>query len=263
MKISVNWLKEYLKFDFTIDELTDKIGAQLGEIEGVVHLGKKYEGIVIAKVVSCEPHPDADRLKICMIDDKKVVSGVARNKDGLVQVVCGAPNARAGMLAAWIPPGVTVPVTHSREPLILEAREIRGKTSNGMLASEHELELSDDHEGILEINEKGKAGQSFAEAYKLDDYIIDIENKMFTHRPDCFGLLGVAREVAGIFNKPFVSPGWYKNERKNLKQPSAKDSIKVANDLPELVPRFMLQVIENVKVTESPTDLQCAYKKLA
>ncbi len=137
---------------------------------------------------------------VCQID---------AGKNEHVQVVCGAPNVREGMLAAWLPPGATVPSTVGKDPFKLEARELRGVMSHGMLASPKELDLGDSHEGLLEIDKDAKPGDDFAQTYLLDDTVIDIENKMFTHRPDCFGVLGVAREIAGILHKPFKSPDWY------------------------------------------------------
>jgi phenylalanyl-tRNA synthetase beta chain len=97
-----------------------KIGAQLGAVEEVIDLGKRYKGIVAVKVVSCEKHPNADKLSLCFVDDGGVIEGVERNERDLVQVVCGAPNVKAGMLAAWIPPGVTVPATYDKDPFVLE-----------------------------------------------------------------------------------------------------------------------------------------------
>lgn len=239
MKVSVNWIKEYVDIDVSIDELVDRIGKQLGAVEEVIDLGAKYQGIIVAKVVSCEKHPNADRLNVCMIDDGGKAEGVERDEQGLVQVVCGAPNVVAGLTVAWLPPGATVPSTFDKEPFVLEARELRGIVSNGMLASASELAISDDHSGIVELNpHDAEAGADFAETYKLNDFIIDIENKMFTHRPDCFGQLGVAREIAGILNKPFVSPQWYL-DRPEFADVAVQLELSVENELPELVPRFI------------------------
>src|SRR5690349_18413249 len=196
MKVSVNWLRQFTDIDISIDELVEKIGAQLGAVEEVIDLGKKYQGIIIAKVVSCEKHPNADKLSVCWIDDGGLATGVERNEHGLIRVVCGAPNVREGLSVVWLPPGVTVPASYDKDPFVLEARELRGVVSNGMLASASELAIGDDHNGIVEVEMEVVPGSSFAEVYQLNDYIIDIENKMFTHRPDCFGILGVAREVA-------------------------------------------------------------------
>jgi phenylalanyl-tRNA synthetase beta chain len=252
MKVSLNAVKQFVDFELpAADKLIAKIGAQLGAVEEVVDLGAKYQGIVVAKVIQVEKHPDADKLHVCRIDVGKSES---------VQVVCGAPNVREGMLAAWLPPGTVVPSTIDRDPFTLEAREIRGQTSNGMLASLKELAIGDDHDGILEVDKDAKPGDDFAKLYKLDDIVIDIENKMFTHRPDCFGIIGVAREIAGILNEPFKSPNWYRAEPE---LPAAEGDLKfsVKNELPELVPRFTAIAMSDVKVGPSPVWLQVALTK--
>ncbi|MFI5270596.1 MAG: phenylalanine--tRNA ligase subunit beta [Candidatus Saccharimonadales bacterium] len=269
MKVSKNWIEEYLDFKLPpIDELVTKIGAQLGAVEEVIDIGKPYDGIIIARVVSCKPHPNADKLKVCAVDDGGVNKQVERDEQGYVQVVCGAPNCEENLLVAWIPPGAVVPSTvEDSEPFVIEVREIRGIKSNGMLASAKELAISEDHEGLLVLNDTKKAenisainwpefkpGDDFKKALKLDDYVIDIENKMFTHRPDCFGMLGIAREVAGIFNKPFSSPEIYSFKHED--KPNSGNKLVLNNELPELVPRFVAQVFENVQIGPSPIWMQ-------
>ena len=265
MKLSINSIKRlgYSDiFKLPVSELVDKIGSQIGALEEEpYYLGGLYDGPIVALVVTCEDHPNADRLHVCMIDDGGVTKNVERNKDGLVQVVCGAPNVKAGMLVAWLPPTSTVPSSIGKDPFVLEVRELRGVVSNGMLASANELVISDNHDGILEIipSEVGKLlavpGTPFKKLYDLDDYVLDIENKMFTHRPDCFGLLGVGREIAGIQGKPFVSPDWY---TPNPKVPAVEDklSLKLINELPELSKRFVLIPMSDVTVKSSPVWLQ-------
>jgi phenylalanyl-tRNA synthetase beta chain len=256
VKVSLNWIREYLDFELPpVDELVEKIGAQLGAVEEVIDLGKKYQGIVIVKVVSVADHPDADRLHVCKVDDGGKVQSMERDENGYVQVVCGAPNVREGMLVAWLPPGATVPSTAENDPFVLEAKELRGVVSNGMLASAKELAIGDSHEGILELNmHDAEPGADFAETYKLNDTIIDIENKMFTHRPDCFGMLGVAREIAGILGHPFKSPPIYKTQKTPASESS--DSFEIRNEIPHLVPRFVAQHFENITVGPSPLWLQ-------
>lgn len=257
MKLSLNWIKEFTDIKLSVDELVKKIGAQLGEVEEVVNLGERYEGIVVAKVVSCERHTNADKLNVCKIDDGKVTPHVDRDDQGLVQVVCGAPNVRRGITVAWIPPGAVVPSTFDSERFTLEARELRGVVSNGMLASAKELAISDDHEGIMILDKPADPGTLLKEVYKLDDYIIDIENKMFTHRPDCFGQLGVARELAGIQGIKFASPEWYESALDAFDvKADAKLKLDVVNELPELVPRFIATPISGVTVTKSPIMIQ-------
>lgn len=254
MKLSLSWVKKFTVADLPIDKLVEKIGAQLGAVDEVVNLGKRYEGIVVAKVVSCQKHPNANKLSVCKINDAKTVHGVSRDDKGLVQVVCGAPNVAEGQLVVWIPPGVTVPSTYDKDPFVIESRKIRGVMSDGMLASPKELAMGDNHEGLLIVDEDARSGDNLTKIYQLDDYIIDIENKMFTHRPDCFGILGVARELAGIQNQTFKSPTWYRQaikiEGKNILR------LDVKNDIPKLVPRFMAVAMSDVEVKPSPIWLQ-------
>ncbi len=252
MKVSLNWIKEYTDVKLSVDELVEKIGAQLGAVEEVINLGERYRGIVVVKVVECVKHPNADKLHVCKIDDRKVVKGVKRDPDGYVQVVCGAPNVKKGMMAAWLPPGTIVPSTFEDEQFKLESREIRGEISNGMLASANELALGDDHSGIVELYEPFcKPGDDFAKAYGLDDYIIDIENKMFTHRPDLFGILGVAREIAGITHRSFDFGARLKEPIKLAKEGPGL-AFKVDNKLQKLVPRFTAVAIRIEQNGQSP-----------
>jgi phenylalanyl-tRNA synthetase beta chain len=253
VKVSLNWLKEFIDIDVSTEELLQKIGSQLGAVETIEYVGKKYQDVVIAEVKQCMKHPNADKLSLCYIDDNGTANDVKRNEDGLVQVVCGAPNVKKGMKVAWLPPGSVVPSTANKTPFKLESREIRGKVSNGMLASGSELAINDDHNGIVELT-IGDVGANFAEVYMLkDEFVIDIENKMFTHRPDCFGVIGVAREISGILGKQF--PELHYN---NWKPPEQQSELELAvnNSIPELVPRFMARVIEDIQVGPSPVWVQ-------
>ena len=264
MKVSLNIVRSLINFELpSVDELVLRVNQQLGGVEEVIDLGAKYAGARIVRVVECGKHPDADRLSVTKIDDGGAVPDVPRDDNGYVQVVCGAPNVHADMWAIWLPPGSTVPVSFDdAEPFVLGARPLRGVLSQGMLAAADELAIGTDHEGIIEITENDlpsgaelQAGARFAEIFGLDDFVLDIENKMFTHRPDCFGQLGVAREIAGIFGQQFVSPEWYKAQQ----QFSTAEGLDltVTNDAPELVPRFMAIAIKDVEVKSSPLWLQC------
>lgn len=262
MKVSLNLAQYYSNVDLKSvprEELLRRVGAQLGAIEEVIDWAPKYEGAVIVKVISAVKHPNADKLHVCRVDDGGKTQGVERGDDGLIQVVCGAPNVTSGMFAVWLAPGVTVPSTRQTDPFVLEAREIRGEKSNGMLASAKELGISDDHDGIVEVSpeEVGRepgVGDPLVHYFGLDDFVIDCENKMFTHRPDCFGNIGVARELAGISGMAFKSPAWYAevpsfDSRQDIE-------LTVENHAPELVPRFMAVAMKDVKVRKSPVWLQ-------
>ena len=269
MKISINTLQFYKDMyqwsgDILpngIKDLTEKIGAQLGGIEATLNFGDRYTGAIIVRIVSCQKHPNADKLNICMIDDGGKVEGLERDTNSLVQVVCGAPNVHSDMLVVWLPPGSTVPDSYGKEPFVLGARELRGVVSNGMLASARELAISDSHDGILEIirdsDESMEPGTTFADAYHLNgDVVIDIENKMFTHRPDCFGYIGVAREIAGIQGMSFKSPEWY---RTDIAFPNIEANalpLEFRNELPQQVERFVMVAMSDVVVKASPLWLQ-------
>lgn len=264
MKVSLNIVRSLINFELpSVDELVLRVNQQLGGVEEVINLGAKYSGARIVRVVECGKHPDADRLSVTKIDDGGAVPDVPRDDNGYVQVVCGAPNVHADMWAIWLPPGSTVPASFDdTEPFVLGARPLRGVLSQGMLAAADELAIGTDHKGIIEITENDlpsgaelRAGASFAETFGLDDFVLDIENKMFTHRPDCFGQLGVAREIAGIFGQQFTSPEWYKAQQ----QFSTAEGLDlmVTNGAPELVPRFMAVAIKDVEVKPSPLWLQC------
>ena len=269
MKVSLNTVAQYTDVELPIEELVGKVNSQLGGVEEIIDLAIKYKDPVIVKIVEAEQHPNADRLKVTKIDDGGVVADVPRDENGLVQVVCGAPNARAGILAVWLPPKSTVPASFDEaEAFVLDARELRGVLSQGMLAAPDELAISSEHDGILEVdpdewspNQKDiKPGANFARVFGLDDTLLDIENKMFTHRPDCFGVLGVAREIAGIQHHAFKSPEWYTRDPEF--QSGEGLTLSVTNAAIEKAPRFMAVAIKNVVVKPSPLWLQCELVRL-
>ena len=270
MKVSVNTIRQYIDFELPpVEELVARINQQLGQVEEVVDLATKYKDVTIVKVVSCEKHPDADRLSVCLIDDGGTVFDIERNADGLVRVVCGAPNAREGIFAAWLPPRSTVPSSYgTAEPFVLDARELRGVKSNGMLAAADELGLWADHDGIIEIDPAEWSptgtdivpGASFAKAFGLDDTIIDIENKMFTHRPDLFGQIGIAREIAGIFGHKFTSPAWYSGAPEFTTASGLE--LKTVNEAADKCPRLMSVAMKDVVVKPSPLWLKIELVRL-
>lgn len=267
MKASLNIIKSLTDIRGTVDELVERINQQLGGVEEIISLGDKYTSAVIVRVVSADKHPNADKLTVCMIDDAGTTDHVERDPNGLVRVVCGAPNVTPGMMAVWLPPHSTVPATYDDpEPFVLDARELRGVMSFGMLAAADELGIGSDHTGIISLtpddlppslrDQAFEPGQSFAHVFGLDDTIIDIENKMFTHRPDCFGQIGVAREIAGIQHMPFASPSWY-SESPQFDSATGLP-LRVVNEATDNVPRFMAVAVQDVTVRPSPMWLQCA-----
>lgn len=266
MIISLNWLKKYTDINLSVENLSQLIGARLVEIEEVINLGEKYKDVVVAQVVKCTPIANSDHLNLTKIDDGGITDGVERDNRGLIQVVCGAPNIAAGMMVAWLPPKSIVPETYAKpEPFMLGVRSFQGMTSNGMIASPRELDLSDEHEGILAVDSNIKPGTMLAEYLNLDDYLLDIENKSLTHRPDCFGVVGFAREVAAIQGQAFKTPEWLINREivnQNI-EVDKKVDIKVMIDDIQLSARYLAVVMSGAdSVRKSPMEVQTMLSRI-
>jgi len=181
MKFTLSWLKDHLDTSEPLDAITDKLTMIGLEVENVENRAKLLAPFTIARVISAEPHPNADRLRVCMVDT---------GSGDPVQVVCGAPNARAGMKGVFSPPGTFIPGKN----MTLGVGTIRGVESRGMLCSGFELGLSDDHEGILDLPPDAPVGARYAEWANLDDPTIEIN--LTPNRPDCAGVHGIARDLA-------------------------------------------------------------------
>ncbi len=180
MKFTLSWLKEHLDTDASLTEVRDRLTMLGLEVEGITNPAESLRGFVVGYVVEAVQHPNADRLRVCKVD-----TGAA-----VIQVVCGAPNARTGMKGIFAPTGSYIPGTG----ITLKASKIRGEDSNGMLCSSRELQLGDDHSGIIDLPADSKTGAPAAEALGLDDAVIEI--KVTPNRGDCLGVLGIARDLA-------------------------------------------------------------------
>lgn len=254
MIISVNWLKKFVPNLPEIGKLSKLIGARLVEIESVDDLGEKYKDVIIAKVISAEKVENSDHLNLCKIDDGGVRKDIERDENGFVQVVCGAPNVRAGIFVAWLPPESIVPETFGGENFKLGARKLMGNISNGMIASLRELGLGDEHDGILEISSEVfkngiQAGDSFAEKFELNDFLLEVENKSLTHRPDCFGIVGFAREVAGILGEEFIEPEFIKDSNFEGVE-DRKIDIEIRN--PKICEHYTAAIFEVSNILKNP-----------
>lgn len=180
MKFPVSWLKEHLETEADAAQLADKLTNIGLEVEAVEDPAAKLDGFVVAAVEACDPHPNADRLHVCRVNTGSKI----------LQVVCGAPNARAGIKVVLAQPGAKVPATGD----ILKTGKIRGVESFGMMCSGRELEISDDHDGIIELPATATVGQPAAQALGLTDAVIDIS--ITPNRGDCTSAYGVARDLA-------------------------------------------------------------------
>src|SRR5439155_8369104 len=181
MKFTLSWLKEHLDTDEPLEKLADKLTMIGLEVENIEDKAKQLGAFTIARVIEAKQHPNADRLRVCLVDTG---SGEP------VQVVCGAPNARTGMKGVFSPPGTYIP----GKKITLGVGTIRGVESRGMLVSEAEMELSDDHDGIIDLPADAPVGESYAKWAGLDDPVIEIN--LTPNRPDCTGVHGIARDLA-------------------------------------------------------------------
>ncbi len=238
MKFTLSWLKDHLETDATLDEIVERLTAIGLEVEAVDDKAA-LKPFVIARVVTAEKHPDADKLKVLTVD--------TGDGGAPVQVVCGAPNARAGLVGAFAAPGTYIPGTD----ITLAVGTIRGVESRGMMCSERELELSDDHDGIIDLPDDAPVGTSYAAWAHLDDPVIEIG--LTPNRPDATSIHGIARDLAaagiGRLKTPPVEPV----------QGEGETPIKVRldfGDTPSLCRGFAYRMVRGVQNGPSPKWLQ-------
>ena len=201
MKFTLGWLKEHLDTNASLEEITTKLTALGLELESVEDRAKLFEPFKVAHVLEAEKHPNADKLRVLVVDTGKEK----------VKVVCGASNARAGMKGIFAPDGSYIPGTGAT----LKKGLIRGEESNGMMVSEREMGLSEDHDGIIDLPADTPIGTPFNNIYGFNDPVIDIA--VTPNRADCAGIHGIARDLAaaglGTLKEPNATPvkGTFKN----------------------------------------------------
>ena len=234
MKFSLSWLKTHLDTDATLDQITETLTRIGLELEDVENRGAALAPFRIARVIEAVQHPNADRLRVCTVD----------TGSDTVRVVCGAPNARTGMKGVFAPPGTFIPGTG----ITLKVGEIRGVRSAGMLLSEREMGLGDDHAGILDLPEDAPVGAVYAQWAGLDDPVIDVS--VTPNRGDCFAVRGVARDLAagGIgtlrsWQPPKIEPVFRGGPRWQI-------------DWPEACPWILGRTIRSLRNDASPQWLQ-------
>ena len=238
MKFTLPWLKEHLETDASLAEIVDKLTMIGLEVENVEDKADLLKPFVIASVISAEKHPNADRLKVCMVD-------IGDGKP--TQVVCGAPNARTGMKGVFSAPGTFIPGKN----ITLTVGTIRGVESRGMLCSAAELMISDDHEGIIDLPADAPIGKSYGEWAGASEPVIEIN--LTPNRPDCTGVSGIARDLGA------TSIGTYKDKIPKPVKGSFPCPVKITLDFgktPSLCPAFGLRLVRGVKNGPSPDWLQ-------
>ena len=235
MKFTLPWLKEHLDTIAPLAEIVDKLTMIGLEVEHVEDKAALLKPFVIASVISAEKHPNADRLRVCMVD---IGTGQP------IQVVCGAPNARAGMKGVFSAPGTFIPGKN----ITLSVGTIRGVESRGMLCSAAELEISDDHNGIIELPADAPVGKSYAEWAGVSEPVIEIN--LTPNRPDCTGVNGIARDLGA------TPIGDFKDRPPKPVKGTFSCPVKVTIEAPQLCPAFGLRLVKGAKNGSSPDWLQ-------
>jgi len=249
MKVTLNWLKQYVDFDWSAEELGERLTMLGLEVEGMQKLGGEFEGVVVAQVLTRDKHPNADKLSLCRVADGK----------GERQIVCGAQNFKAGDKVPVILPGASLPLKPGdKEPFTIKVGKIRGVESHGMLCSGKELGLSTDAEGLMILPADAKVGQPFAEhlGRTAGDIVYDLE--ITPNRPDLNSLIGIAREISAITGNPLKLPEIKVTEGR---EPIAK-WVAVKLEDPELCGRYVARVVRGVKIGPSPDWLRQSLEKV-
>ncbi|NUN08032.1 MAG: phenylalanine--tRNA ligase subunit beta [Ignavibacteriaceae bacterium] len=233
MKISLNWLKELVDLSgISVEEISSKLTLAGLEVEDIHDQPSLYNNFVIGKVVEKQKHPKADKLTLCKVDSGNEV----------VDVICGAPNVDAGQTIVLAKEGAVVP----RNSMVIKKAKIRGIESNGMICSEFEMGFSEDHSGIMVLNDSYVPGTPISEAFGLNDVIFEIG--ITPNRPDALSHLGVARDLSALFKRDFL----ISFNQKSVSSDEIHKLAKVHIKDPDLCPRYCAKVIRNVKVEESP-----------
>ena len=243
MKFTLSWLKRHLKTDATIEEVAEAMTLAGLEVEEIIDPSKALSAFTIAHVKSAEKHPDADKLRVCIVD----------TVDGEKQIVCGAPNARAGIAVAYAPMGAYIPGLDFS--LDKKPRKIRGVESSGMMCSGKELELGEDHDGILELDPaEFPIGQAVSDAMGVNDPVIDFE--VTPNRPDWLGVNSIARDLAAVGLGELISPAIEPVAGTFL----CPQEIKIEDT--DGCPAFAARVVRGVKNGPSPQWLQDQLKAI-
>jgi len=247
MNISLNWLKEFVNLsNISSEDIKNKLTDHTVEVEQISQTKDQFKNIIVAKVLEVKKHPQADKLQITIIDS---------GEENHLQVVCGAPNVAIGQLVALAKIGAILP-----NGLEIKSTQLRGVESNGMICAEDELGLGSDHTGIMILKSPAKIGQSLGDYLKLDETILEIDNKSISNRPDLWNHYGIARELSVIFDKKLKD---YETKKIKIKKSKNKDeNIIIDIKAKNLCKKYTALKIDNIKIEESPIWLKNKLKAI-
>lgn len=237
MRVSIEWLREYVDFDVEPEELAERLSMSGTSVDRILYLGKGVSGVIVGRVIEVDPHPAADNLRVALVEDGSMVR----------EVVCGAPNLEVGMKTALALPGARLPIVSDKE---LRRATIRGVQSDGMLCSGAELGVSEDQSGIIRLDEDTPVGSELHEVLPLEDVIFDLE--ITPNRPDCMSMVGIAREVAALLDATLRMP-----EPEAVETGPGIDSL-VSIEIKDTdeCPRYTARAVSNVTIAASPAWMQ-------
>ncbi len=249
MQTSINLLKQFGNITEPSEKIVELIKTQIGAVENSRNIENDYKDIVVAEIVEKENHPDSDKLGIYQIN---------HGEDETIQVVAGDRTLNVGDKVAYLKPGATVPysISSQAEPFVIKEIKLRGVMSNGMLASERELNISNKHENVFKLPSDAPIGVNLSEYFELNDTVVDIENKALTNRGDLFSIIGLSRELTAITGNRFESPDWYRSPNTNLKVEEEVLPLDIKNDAEATCPRYTAIVLDHVEIKESPVWLK-------
>ena len=254
MKVTLNWLKQYVAFTWSPEELRERLTMLGIEVEGMQKLSGEFEGVVVAQILASEKHPNADKLSVCRVADGQ----------GERQIVCGAKNYKVGDKVPLILPGASLPAKPGEQPFTIKVSKMRGVESQGMMCSPKELGLSEEAEGLMILSPEAKVGQSFAEhlGRSAGDMVYDLE--ITPNRPDWNSVIGIAREISAVTGNPLRIPNVAEGESDVTSQGSGTVAalVQVRIEDPELCPRYTARIVRGVKIGPSPAWLRETLEKV-
>ncbi|MBI3877819.1 MAG: phenylalanine--tRNA ligase subunit beta [Verrucomicrobia bacterium] len=252
MKVTLNWLRQYVDFDWSPEDLAERLTMLGLEVEGVQKLGGEFEGIVVAQVLTRDKVPGSDKLSVCKVNDGK----------GERTIICGAQNHQLGHKVPLILPNFALPLKPGeKEPFVIKERKVFGITSQGMMCSPKELGLADEAEGLLILREDAKVGQPFAEYMGRtgSDVVYDLE--ITPNRPDLNSIIGIAREIAAVTGNVLTIPA-VSFQPAAISTEKTESLVAVRLEAPELCPRYTARVVKGVKIGPSPDWLRRTLEKV-
>ncbi|HYE33084.1 MAG TPA: phenylalanine--tRNA ligase subunit beta [Methylomirabilota bacterium] len=249
MKVTYNWLRQYVDFNWSAEELSERLTMLGVEVEGVETRAGEFDKVVVAQILASDKHPNADKLSVCRVQDGA----------GERQIVCGAKNYKVGDKVPLALPGCAMPTAPGEQPFVIKASKMRGVESQGMLCSAKELGVAEDAEGLMILPENARVGQAFAEflGRSAGDVVYDLE--ITPNRPDLNSVIGLAREISALTGNPLRIPSPNFSESTTEKAASV---VNVRIEDPTLCPRYVARVVRGVTVGPSPAWLRDTLEKV-